>query len=75
MSKQDGRRLTPGEVQQLAPYDLLSMVLRDAPNGAVQQAISRVYGEMMAADESDKYIKITLAEILLDGLRHGNWPS
>ena len=56
-------------------YDLLGAVLQFAPNGTVQQAITNTHRSMQAAGESEKEIALTLANILADGLGHGNWSQ
>jgi len=56
-------------------YTLLGVLLDYAPNGVAQAIATVRYNEMkadphmMAAD-----IEVTLASMIVDGLRYGNWP-
>jgi hypothetical protein len=54
---------------------MLSAAMEVAPDGPTQTAIARVRGQMEDAGESAKKVTLALAQIVVDGLQHGNWPS
>lgn len=45
-----------------------------APNANVQRAIAKSRSDMEVAGESETAIARMMANILADGLNHGNWP-
>jgi hypothetical protein len=46
-----------------------------APNGKVQASISSGLNRMRADGMISELILIQLMNMMLDGLRHGNWPA
>lgn len=53
---------------------MLAAAFTVAPTGNVQEALANVVREMQAAGEPDEMIALMLADAIVDGLRHGNWP-
>jgi hypothetical protein len=46
-----------------------------APTAEVRRAISQIRREMELAGEPEEAVAAALAGLLVDGLRHGNWPE
>lgn len=55
-------------------YQLLGIVQDHAPNAKAQEKIATIYRNMIAAGESIERVELELAQILVDGLKHDNWP-
>jgi len=50
-------------------------VVEDAAPPEHRQAVRGVMVSMQRAGEPDTAILLALADVLSDGLRHGNWPE
>lgn len=61
--------MAPADERKVA-YDMLSIAQRYAPTGKEQNQLSEIFNSI--PDDRDKIL--TMAGILTDGLRHGNWP-
>lgn len=56
-------------------YNLLGAVQALAPDDIVQQRCARIVNRMICEGENEQAICLALGSILVDGLRHGNWPQ
>jgi hypothetical protein len=55
-------------------YWLLGILQSHAPTGKEQAQLTDLYNQMRADGVDEVDLQEQLAGILLDGLRHGNWP-
>ena len=46
-----------------------------APNAKVQETIGQMVQRNKLAGETNEVIVLALADVISDGLRHGNWPK
>jgi len=46
-----------------------------APNMQVRKAVGQMVQKMVAAEETDETIVLTLASVIQDGVHYGNWPK
>jgi hypothetical protein len=60
---------------RMAKGDLLAAAMRLSPTGTEQQAFSANVNKARMDGATDKEVCIDLLSSMLDGLRHGNWPS
>ena len=51
----------------------LHLAMAVAPNGKVQEAFSALYNQ--AIDDAYNDPVLVICSAILDGLKHGNWPS
>ena len=55
-------------------YDMLTILLKLAPNREAQETVTNGYHELYRNDESDSRIMLIMAGWIVDGIRYGNWP-
>lgn len=55
-------------------YNLLGVLQSYAPTIREQTQCAVIYHKMESAGESDTSIETALAQMISDGLTHGNWP-
>lgn len=58
-----------------AVFTLLGIVVTEAPNEDAREALGVMVSAMRRAGETNEKILLALADALVDGLRHGNWPT
>jgi hypothetical protein len=56
-------------------YDQLRVCVMASPTGKEQEAFGRMYTNMQVDGLSDEEMTMHLAMALVDGLKHGNWPT
>lgn len=62
--------MTPTEIRQQA-YQILGIVQEYAPNLDAQNRVSALFNTSEASGGDPL---VTMANVLADGLNHGNWP-
>jgi hypothetical protein len=59
---------------QKEAYTMLGLLQRIAPTGKEQRQIAEVYNQMRDDGLTWREVLVNLANILSNGLEHGNWP-